>query len=57
MADEKIMPADLEELFRVMPEASKQMQIIMLKRVIADLEAEVDSLKQSQKGGTSAKSR
>jgi len=57
MADEKIMPADLEELFRVMPEASKQMQIIMQKRVIADLEAEVDSLKQSQKGGTSAKRR
>jgi len=57
MADEKVTAGDLEGLFKEMPEASLRLQIQVQKRIIAELEAEIESLKQSQKGGTSAKSR
>ena len=41
---------DIQELFRVMPEAYKEMQIIIQRRVISVLELEIEGIKENPNG-------
>ena len=41
---------DIQELFRVMPEAFKEMQIIIQRRVISVLELEIEGIKENPNG-------
>ena len=44
MADLDMKVEDIQELFRVMPEAFKEMQIIIQRRVIGALESELEDI-------------
>lgn len=45
MADLDMKVEDIQELFRVMPEAFKEMQIIIQRRVIGALESELEDIR------------
>lgn len=49
MADAYVTPADIEELVRVMPEAGRQIKIIIQQRLIDQLESEVATLRNGSK--------
>jgi|TARA_R110000744_G_scaffold226871_1_gene345189 hypothetical protein len=53
MANLDLKMEDVAELFRVMPESFKQVQLIVQARVILELEEKVNSLE----GGSNAESR
>ena len=54
MADAYVTPADIEELVRVMPEAGRQIKIIIQQRLIDQLEAEVATLRNGNKEASHA---
>ena len=47
MANLDITVEDIQELFRVMPEAYKEMQVIILKRMNTALESEMEDIRKS----------
>lgn len=50
MANLDMTVEDIQELFRVMPEAYKEMQIIIQRRVISVLELEIEGIKENPNG-------
>ena len=50
MANLDMTVEDIQELFRVMPEAFREMQIIIQRRVIGALESELEGLKENPNG-------
>ena len=49
MTDAYVTPPDIEELIKVMPEAGKQLRIIIQQRLIDQLESEVATLRNGSK--------
>ena len=47
MANLDMTVDDIQELFRVMPEAYKEMQVIILKRMNTALESEMEDIRKS----------
>jgi len=47
MANLDMTVEDIQELFRVMPEAYKEMQVIILKRMNTALESEMEDIRKS----------
>ena len=50
MANLDMTVEDIQELFRVMPEAFREMQIIIQRRVISVLELEIEGIKENPNG-------